>query len=150
MLRCATCQIGLEGSWTHLEGSWKLVDHTGNMGWKVHEIALNLHEIDSTLLGIRLTKGVSYSFPFMTLLNTQSDMAYLLNYLHLPIFPTPTPTIKISPHLHATFISPNSLLIIYLKFYCPITLFRPIAMLCGTDDILQNIISFSLNVRNNM
>jgi hypothetical protein len=31
-----------------------------------------------------------------------------------------------------------------------ITLFKPIAMLCGTDSIMRNILSFSLNVRNIM
>ena len=34
----------------------KLVEHSGNIGWKVHELAWNLHEIEFALFGDFFTK----------------------------------------------------------------------------------------------
>jgi hypothetical protein len=36
----------------------KLVEHFGNIGWKVCELAWNLHEFEFTLMRSHLTKGV--------------------------------------------------------------------------------------------
>ena len=36
----------------------KLVEHLGNIGWKVHELACNLHEMEFALLQRHLIKGV--------------------------------------------------------------------------------------------
>jgi hypothetical protein len=35
----------------------KLVDHSSNIGWKVHEQAWNPHEIEFALMGSHITKG---------------------------------------------------------------------------------------------
>ena len=37
----------------------KFVEHSSNMGWRVHEIAWNHHEIEFALPWTHLTKGVS-------------------------------------------------------------------------------------------
>ena len=34
-----------------------LVEHYGNIGWKVHELAWHLHEIECVVLSSHLTKG---------------------------------------------------------------------------------------------
>ena len=39
----------------------KLVEYSGNIGWKVHELAWNLHEIGFALIWSHLAKGVIYS-----------------------------------------------------------------------------------------
>lgn len=36
----------------------KLVEHLGNIGWKVHELACNLHEMEFALVQRHLIKGV--------------------------------------------------------------------------------------------
>ena len=38
----------------------KLDKHSGNMSWKVHEVACSLHEIDFALPWSHLTKEVKY------------------------------------------------------------------------------------------
>ena len=40
-------------------GVIKFVEHSSNMGWKVHEVAWNLHEIEFALPQSHLIKGVS-------------------------------------------------------------------------------------------
>jgi hypothetical protein len=39
----------------------KMVEHYGNIGWKVHELAWNLYEIETTRLWNLHTKGVNWT-----------------------------------------------------------------------------------------
>jgi hypothetical protein len=60
-LRCATCQVGLEESWTIFGRFMKVVEHFGNIDWNAHELVTwNLDEIEFALLWSHLTKGVYY------------------------------------------------------------------------------------------
>ena len=61
---CHTCQVGLGESWTISERFMKLVKHSSNIIWNVHELAWNLYVIESALLWSHLTKGVIYGFLF--------------------------------------------------------------------------------------
>jgi hypothetical protein len=57
-LRCATCQSLFRRIMNEFKRYMKLVEHFGNIGWKVHELACNLYEIEFALLQRHLTKGV--------------------------------------------------------------------------------------------
>ena len=55
--RCATCQIDLKNH-KLIKKSMKLLEHSNNNNWKVHELTWNLHETKFTLMWSHFTKRV--------------------------------------------------------------------------------------------
>ena len=67
-------KINLEESWTHLGRFMKLIEYFGNIDWKIHELAWNLHEIEFAHLWSHLSKGVIYTSNLFGSLDAHIDL----------------------------------------------------------------------------
>jgi hypothetical protein len=113
-LKCATCQVDLEQSWTRFSKFMKLVEYSSNIGGKFMKVTWNLHGFEFALIWSHLIKGVMHCLTCRCTPSNLSDKEFKIevnsledvfsfNFNGMYLFECQIPLIPLIPLLHGVF-----------------------------------------------